>query len=105
MMMKIVAATAVTVALVHGAALAQSGNPAQSATSPKNEQSLPQEIKRKLTAQGFTNVQVVPGSYLVSAKDKDGDPVTMVIGPHSMTMFTVENQASAPGNQQDTYQQ
>lgn len=45
-------------------------------------------LGQKLQSQGFTNVQVVPGSFLVSAKDKDGDPVNMVIGPHSMTMFT-----------------
>jgi hypothetical protein len=34
------------------------------------------------------HVNVVPGSFLVSAKDKCGDPVTMVIGPNSMMMLT-----------------
>ncbi|WP_456639664.1 hypothetical protein [Bradyrhizobium sp. USDA 10063] len=52
-------------------------------------QSLPQQIRNKLKDQGFTDVQVVPGSFLVSAKDKDGDPVTMILGPHSMTVFTM----------------
>jgi hypothetical protein len=32
----------------------------------------------------------------------DGDPVAMVIGPHSMTMFTLTQQGSAPGNQGST---
>jgi hypothetical protein len=51
-------------------------------------QSLPQQIEQKLERQGFTAVEVVPGSYLVSAKDQEGDPVMMVIGPHSMSIFT-----------------
>jgi hypothetical protein len=34
------------------------------------------------------HVNVVLGSFLVSAKDKSGDPVTMVIGPNSMLMLT-----------------
>jgi hypothetical protein len=39
---------------------------------------------------------------LVSAKDKDGDPVTMVIGPNSMAMFTVTQQGAAGGKQGGT---
>ena len=51
-------------------------------------QNLPAEIRSKLEQDGFTDVNVVPGSFLVSAKDKSGDPVTMVIGPNSMMMLT-----------------
>jgi len=51
-------------------------------------QNLPKEIRSKLQQDGFTNVQIVPGSFLVSAKDKNGDPVTMVLGPNSMMMLT-----------------
>ena len=51
-------------------------------------QNLPKEIRSKLEQDGFTNVQIVPGSFLVSAKDKNGDPVTMVLGPNSMMMLT-----------------
>ncbi|MGN6590463.1 MAG: hypothetical protein ACTHKE_09250 [Sphingomicrobium sp.] len=51
-------------------------------------QNLPSEIRSKLEQDGFTDVNVVPGSFLVSAKDKSGDPVTMVIGPNSMMMLT-----------------
>ncbi|MFZ5781178.1 MAG: PepSY domain-containing protein [Pseudomonadota bacterium] len=94
MLIKATAAAVSILALCQGAALAQS-----SSTSGKNDQSLPQEIKQKLSSQGFTNVEVVPGSYLVSAKDKDGDPVSMIIGPHSMTMFSVVQQGSAAGKQ------
>lgn len=58
------------------------------ATGSQSTQNLPTEIRSKLQQDGFTNVQVVPGSFLVSAKDKNGDPVTMVIGPNSMMMLT-----------------
>jgi hypothetical protein len=64
-----------------------SGSESQkSATQPT--QNLPAQIRAKLEQDGFTNVSIVPGSFLVSAKDKNGDPVTMVIGPNSMMMLT-----------------
>jgi hypothetical protein len=82
--------TAAAIVLGIGAANAQSSPSSTSSTGTAGQQSaqVPQEIKQKLSADGFTNVQVVPGSYLVSAKDKNGDPVMMVIGPHSMTILT-----------------
>jgi hypothetical protein len=100
-MYRIAAAALLPLALA-ATAFAQSGTTTTN-TGPDNAQhSLPQQIQKKLTSQGFTNVKVVPGSYLVSANDKDGDPVTMVIGPNSMTMFTEvkgsANQATAPSN-------
>ena len=87
--------------LLPGVASAQSTTGKDTSTNAKpgmssdSKQTLPQEITQKLTSQGFTNVEVVPGSYLVSAKDKSGDPVTMIIGPHSMTMFTLVKQDSS----------
>lgn len=57
-------------------------------TTPQTTQNLPAQIRSKLEQDGFTDVNVVPGSFLVSAKDKGGDPVTMVIGPNSMMMLT-----------------
>jgi len=63
-------------------------NTTASQSTPTQSQSLPLEIKQKLEKQGFTNVQVVPVSFIVSAKDKDGDPVNMLIGPNSMMVMT-----------------
>ncbi len=52
-------------------------------------------LRRKLSANleqaGFTDVKVMPEAFLVQAKDKDGNPVTMFINPRSMTMVTREN--------------
>ncbi len=110
MMKQMFAFAGVALAVIQGSAYAQSTAPSQSSTSTsppasapaaghpagaQQAQNLPREIQQKLTSSGFTDVQVVPGSYLVSAKDKNGDPVTMVIGPHSMTVFTVVDQAAA----------
>ncbi|MDE2285276.1 MAG: hypothetical protein KGK33_11725 [Hyphomicrobiales bacterium] len=53
-----------------------------------NQQNLPQEIRTKLKDDGFSDVKVVPGSFIVSAKDKRGEPVTMVISPNSTMMVT-----------------
>ena len=63
-------------------------NPGSQSSAAQTTQNLPKEIRSKLEQDGFTNVNIVPGSFLVSAKDKNGDPVTMVIGPNSMMMLT-----------------
>jgi hypothetical protein len=116
MLGRILAATAGTVGLLGGVAFAQSspkdsspkdtGTQSQSplpGDAPTTEQathSIPHEIRETLTQEGFSDVKIVPGSYLVTAKDKNGDPVTMIIGPNSMTMFSVNKgtreQAEAP---------
>ncbi len=57
---------------------------------------LPQEIQAKLKDDGFTNVKVVPGSFIVNAKDKRGEPVTMMIGPNSMMMVTQVTNGNSP---------
>jgi len=63
-------------------------SPASTPSSQQSVQTVPREIRQKLSEDGYSNIQIVPGSFLVSAKDKRGDPVTMVIGPNSMMMFT-----------------
>jgi hypothetical protein len=71
--------------------------PAGQSSASQAAQNLPKEIRSKLEQDGFTNVNIVPGSFLVSAKDKNGDPVTMVIGPNSMMMLT-----KVPGSNSST---
>ncbi len=86
---------------------------AQSASSPPSsaqtqaaqgatQQPLPQKIQQKLAAHGFTDIKVVPEGYIVTAKDKDGDPVTMVIGPNSIAMFSVSPSTSQSSGNQST---
>ena len=74
------------------AAFAQGNNNGSSATVP-----LPQQIKQKLQSAGYTEVTVMPRSFFVRAKDSQGDPVTIVITPQSMTQVTALN-TSEQGN-------
>jgi len=81
---------------VSSLALAQSASPnsgsapsAATTTSPQpGGSSLRQQLTNNLQQSGFTNIKVVPDSFLVQANDKSGNPVTMFIGPHSATEVT-----------------
>lgn len=100
--------TALGLALVSTPSFAATSPDTLSTTTPQSTmgqgqsaQNVPQELQQKLTSQGFTDVKVVPDSFLVSAKDKQGYPVTMLIGPNSLTVFTMVESAKQPsgGNQ------
>ena len=93
----LVAATMAATALASCVTLAQSAAP--SPGDAQKMKDLPGKIHDKLTEQGFKDVKIVPGSYIVSAKDKNGAPVMMVIGPGSMSMITM-----APEQQQQQSQ-
>jgi hypothetical protein len=47
-----------------------------------------QQITQQLSQAGFTDVHVMPESFLVRAKDPQGHPVMMVINPDSITAVT-----------------
>jgi|SwirhisoilCB2_FD_contig_31_34243509_length_437_multi_3_in_0_out_0_1 hypothetical protein len=84
-------ASAILAAGFSQAALAQSpgtDSPNASAVGTQSKQTLPQELRQKLTRAGYTDVKMVPSSFLVTAKNKSGNPVMMRITPHSMTMLT-----------------
>ncbi len=53
-----------------------------------NPQNMPDKIREKLAEKGFKDIKVVPGSFIVSAKDKEGNPVMMLIGPGQMTVLS-----------------
>jgi hypothetical protein len=110
MMKTLITAAALSIALAPGAVLAQDqtgSTTTQDKMNTQGTQPISQELKQKLEDQGFGDVKVVPGSLIVSAKDKSGDPVTMVIGPHSMTVFTMasNNGGTPPADQQKQQQQ
>ena len=52
-------------------------------------QALPQKIREKLTAQAYEDDSVAPSTYVVSARDKDGNRVMMLISPTSTTVMKV----------------
>jgi hypothetical protein len=72
-------------------ATAKADNPPMTAPTAEQQDAirkLPDQIHDRLTAEGFTDVTVVPGSFIVSGRDKDGKPVLMLIGPNSMQVMT-----------------
>jgi hypothetical protein len=94
-----VAFTAAFAALLPIAATAQ--NP--SAEETQVSQRMAAELHKKLAEQGFSEVKIVPGSFIVTAKDKDGELVAMLIGPNSTMVFTPQNreQAEVPAPEPD----
>jgi PRC-barrel domain protein len=82
--------TVSSVALAQGANSGSSTEPAATTTSnPQARGSgLRQQLTNSLQQSGFTNIKIVPDSFLVQANDKSGNPVTMFIGPNSATEFT-----------------
>jgi hypothetical protein len=58
-------------------------NAAPDQTDPLKDaaQAIQQLIQAQLASAGFTDIQMVPNSFLISAKDRDGHPVTMMAAP------------------------
>lgn len=61
---------------------------AQASPPPQKQQSLQSRVKMNLEQAGFTDVRIMASSFLVQAKDKDGNPVMMVINPDFVTSVT-----------------
>ncbi len=98
MLTRILTAAALATALTTTAFAADNPSNSSATNGQQTAQSLPQEISAKLKDDGFTDVKVVPGSFIVSAKDKRGEPVTMMIGPDSMMMVTQANNGTRSSN-------
>jgi hypothetical protein len=49
---------------------------------------LQQQLTTNLQQSGFTDVKIMPGSFIVQAKDKTGNQVNMFISPDSMSEVT-----------------
>ena len=54
-------------------------------------QSIRQQVKNNLAQAGFSDIKIMPQSFLVRAKDKSGNPVMMVINPNSVMAVTEFN--------------
>jgi hypothetical protein len=103
-MKAIVAVAAATGMLVSVAAVAQndktdaaadSQNTKTQATTPATGENLRQQIRTNLQQAGFTDIKLMPDSFLVRAKDKSGNPIAMIINPDSITEVVAEDAAPA----------
>jgi hypothetical protein len=100
MITRVLAGAVLAAALAQGAAYAAQNSTTSNTNNAKpnasqSVQALPSEISQKLRQDGFSDVKVVPGSFLVSAKDKNGDPIEMVIRPNSALMITQVSQGGS----------
>jgi hypothetical protein len=80
--------TVSSVAFAQAPSLPSASTPPATAATQTGGASLQQQVATNLQNSGFTNVKVVPDSFLVRATDKSGNAVTMFIGPNSMTEVT-----------------
>ena len=44
-----------------------------------------QQLEESLTKAGFTDIKIMPESFLIRAKDQNGNPMMMVVNPDSVT--------------------
>jgi hypothetical protein len=84
------ALTAVALIMAVSPALAASTN------SNSNMGDMRQQITQNLQQSGFTDVTVMPDSFLVQAKDKNGNPMTMFLTPNSMQVAEVGTMGQRP---------
>jgi hypothetical protein len=66
-----------------------SQNAAPDAQAPAH---LSQKLRDDLTKAGFTDINIMPSSFVVRAKDSQGKPVMMVINPDSLTKVTEQTE-------------
>jgi hypothetical protein len=61
------------------------------------------QMRDTLQKAGFTNIRVAPSSFVISAVDKEGNPVVMTVTPDSFTEVTEENRkgpkSARPGSE------
>ena len=69
---------------------------AQTSSQGQTHGSIREQVKNSLEQAGFTNIRIMPESFLVRATDQNGNPVMMVINPDSMTAIT--SMSSDQGN-------
>jgi hypothetical protein len=65
----------------------------------RSTQAIEQNVQARLGRAGYTDVEMIPTSFLVRAKDPDGNPVMLVLGPETLTGSNdaVSDQESADG--------
>ena len=87
-----------------GSAVAASNNSSSGSTNDQNSAAtaqpanhISQKLHNDLSKAGFTDIKIMPSSFLVRAKDSDGNPVMMVINPDSVTEVTAGNSGAMKG--------
>jgi hypothetical protein len=84
--------------------LAQNAQPnqQQGQSNAGSLQMIQEQVRNNLKQAGFTDIHIIPTSFLVRAKDSAGNPVMLVINPDSVAAVTEipgtpSAQGAAPG--------
>lgn len=66
----------------------------------RSTEAIERSVQTRLGLAGYSDVEIIPTSFLVRAKDPDGNPVVLVLGPESITGSNDAgpDQESADGN-------
>jgi hypothetical protein len=100
------ALTALTFALGALPAAANTDPATMPSLDDSGSQSMPDKIREKLSQDGYKDITVMPTSYAVSATDKDGKPVLLLIGPSSAkTLQDAPETAQSPPGKNELIQQ
>ena len=91
------AASAATTPAVDAGPVKQNSQ-AMAAADQMPAMNMRQQLQDQLTKAGFTDITVTPSSFYVHAKNKQGDPVAMVIGPEGFTEVTEMPMTTAAGS-------
>ena len=91
------AVSAATTAAVNAGPVEQNSQ-AMAAADQIPAMNMRQQLQDQLTKAGFTDINVVPSSFYIHAKNKQGDPVAMVIGPEGFTEVTEMPMNTATGS-------
>jgi hypothetical protein len=73
---------------------------AMKAADELHHTSIRQQLQNNLTQAGYTSVKITPSSFFVEAKNKQGNPVQILIGPDSFTEMTALNPTTASASAQ-----
>ena len=84
--------------LAGSAVAAQTTSPSPGSATDQNAQPamqppahVSQRLRADLSKAGFTDIKIMPSSFLVRAKDSQGNPVMMVVNPDSVTEVTEQS--------------
>jgi len=94
---------ALAMLVVAGAAPAIANTSDVPATTESNDNAaLTEQIRAKLAEDGYKDITILPTTYAVSATDKTGKPVLLLIGPQSSTILQgTENPSTAESPDSD----
>jgi len=83
--------------LLSSAAWAASDN--GTSTANQSQTKVRQQLTQMLQKSGYTDIRVAPTSFMVRAKDQDGNPVVMSISPDHFAEMTAMNEDTRSGKQ------